>query len=268
MSLHAITHRSWIAEHLGARHHHGFDLVDVDEFVPGVDAIWTPGHYASLYWMSGSDWRFADVHWWELDGDILGRRVRWSVDSELPILELLGGPKFVKLARHKYDYFQARVRTLEEFLDDIQVRPWSKKHEYIVSDPLEIATEYRVFCPPGRDPIGRTYRAGEWFWGDDDDNDPRARPAPDKVLEFAQEIAPLLPGSPALDIAELASGRLVLIEANPAWCSGFYDLPRDHIVAAVKASQGWTAGDVPVRFIPDTGVRHMLDKHPILRALH
>lgn len=263
MALHVITERAWVSDYLQGRLHHGFDLIDVDGLSPGQDGIWCPGHFASLHHMAGADWAFADAVWWTLPGEFLGRHVAYGgvrmVESALE-----GGPKFVKLARHKYDYFPARMRDAVQFIEDLGERPWADKHEFLVSDPLDIAVEYRVFCTPGRRPVGRTYRAGNWAWGDGEPDDPRAAPAPAAVLEMAHAAAAYIPGSTAVDIAELVSGNLVVLEANPPWCAGFYDLPLADLTAAIVSSQG-RPGDVEIPYIPDPGVRAMLSRHRLLR---
>lgn len=55
------------------------------------------------------------------------------------------------------------------------------------------------------------------------------------MLELATAAFSHLRGaaSAAMDIAELADGRLVVIEANPAWCSGFYDMRHAASVAGL-----------------------------------
>lgn len=262
MALHAITERAWVADYLDARLHHGFDLLDVDGLSPGLDGIWCPGHFASLHSMAGVDWAFADAHWWTLPDALVGRRVVMG-SAEVIASELEAGERFVKLSRHKYEYFPAQMRTREQFLDDIQDRPWAHLHEFLVSETLDITAEYRVFCSQGRDPVGRTYRSGDWFWGDGEPDDPRAAPAPDRALDLALSADAYIPGSTSVDIAELRDGSLVVLEANPPWCSGFYDLPVDDLTAAIIGSQG-RPSDVEVPYVPDPGVREMLKNHRLI----
>lgn len=116
---------------------------------------------------------------------------------------------------------------------------------------LDIVEEHRCFVAYGHvvasSPYlladGSTYEPG---WEDREDL------ATSAARTFATEVVAALgdnqPVAYTLDVARSASGRFVVLEGNPAWCSGFYGAALDAVVDAVVASS-WTpqvASDVPV----------------------
>lgn len=249
--LHIITHRNWMAEHLGATQHLGFDPVDSTTWVPGRDGLWAPGHHISLMADTGNNWQFQDALWWCLPNELLGRPV---THGPLPqaLAAVPDDGAFVKLARHKYDYFTAGHRSPEEFTRDVDARPWGHLHEFVVSGHLDITDEYRLWVSNGGVLFGCAYRHGDWTWGDEDC---REVPAPAGATSIAQEVASGIPGTYCVDVAHCRDGSWAVIETNPAWCSGFYAAPREVLETAIVNSQGH---DVHDPFIPDPAVQEIL----------
>lgn len=248
--LHIVTTRPWKAERLGARLHAGSDALDTARFIEGEDAAWMPASHASLHWAQSTDgWGFQDAIWWHLPQEVLGRKVVHGTAET--IAELLDpGVGFVKLARHKYDYFPAKVRTLAYFRHDLGARPWLPLHEFVLSELLEIEAEYRVWIADGQVLYGCSYPV------DGDRAALNQGIAPSDVLARAGDVAQCVSGALAVDVAKLRSGRTVVVETNPVWCAGFLTAPREVLATGLLASQG--RENVVDRYVPDAAVRLML----------
>ncbi|MCA9822565.1 MAG: ATP-grasp domain-containing protein [Dehalococcoidia bacterium] len=250
--LHIITTRPWKADRLGAVLHDDRSAIDTSGFVDGEDAAWLTAGHASMHWAQATDgWGFQDALWWTLPSEFLGRPV---AHGPAPAVSehLQRRPGFVKLARHKYNYFPAKIRSAEDFEHDLTARPWLPKHEFVWSAPMEIDTEYRVWIANGDVLYACSYHTAG------DDRPTQAAPA--DALALAGEIALHVPGALAVDIATLRSGQLVVVETNPVWCAGFLAAPREVLETALLASQG--RGAVADRYIPDAAVQQMLTGTP------
>ena len=249
MALHIVTTRPWKAERLGAEPHDPAGVIDTSAFVDGVDAVWLPASAASVHWATARDgWSFQDALWWRLPEALLGRRVVHGGEEDVRD-RLRSGPGFVKLARHKYDYFPARMRTCQEFEHDLQARPWLPLHEFVWSEPMEIVAEYRVWAAAGRVLYGCDYPV-------DRPERPDFAPAPPEVLAFAARAAGSARGALVIDVGRAPAGGLVVIETNPVWCAGFLGAPREVLAEALLASQGRAGVADP--YVPDAAVQQML----------
>ena len=64
-----------------------------------------------------------------------------------------------------------------------------------------------------------------------------------------------VPPAAAVDVARLAGGRLVLLEANQAWAAGLYGCDPDRVLAAIVAANdpGVAAAGGRWRWRPDPG---------------
>lgn len=234
MVVKVVTHSSWKAEFLGGVQDFGLDIPSSVGMTAGVDGFWCPGHFASLMYANGDLWRFTDCEWWTWTD----RAVLYKYERD--VADRIGtGRMFVKLARHKLDSFPARVMDRDEFL--ATAKPG---HEWLVSPVLDLKREWRVILIDGTVAASSCYRAGDWWWdGEDPGIDfPHA--------EFAVEFSGF-PGTRVIDVGELADGSPVLIEGNPAWCAGWYGMPREPVVEAIVASQSDPGSP---RFVPDSAV--------------
>lgn len=240
----AVTYSSWKAEFLDAKQSLGFDL-------PDDDVVWCPGHYASPMYLAETH-QFEDTFWWTLDSEYLGRNVTHCMSAE-EAADLLNARKFVKLARHKYDYFPAGVRSSEDMRD---AKP---QHEYIVSDVVDIVDEYRSWVIRGTVEDYSCYHMGDWWW----DNEGIDAVLPEEHRILAENAAVDLNHSAVtVDTATLSDGRSIVVETNPTWCSGFYTARPEVVREAVALSQG----GVSQLFIPDTQVQAALKNHPLVRS--
>lgn len=258
-----VSERAWMADYLGARLEHGIDLLDTRNWTTGVEAAWAPGHHVSLHVLSGIDpsWLFSDPPWWTLPTDLLGRRV--VVGDGAAIVDELdaAGPLHVKLSKHKYDRFTAAIRSSSDLRDAIAADPTLANHELLASGIVDIETEYRCWTIDGNVLEVCCYRDGEWSWGASDNVAPKP---PQTVLDAAAEAGRLLGGGMAVDVATTAGGGCIVVETNPAWCSGFYGADPEVISSCLRASQG--RGAVSHPFVPDAAVANRLALHPLLRG--
>lgn len=271
--LTVVTHKTWRADFLGARSVPDDALVDTSTFVEGADGVWCPGHYAALLSLSGADWQFDDALWWTVSPELLGRHVVFCPDAEA-VTAVFGVPdgassgsfagperKFVKLARHKYGHFVAKTRTAGEFGAELSGRPFLTDHEFIVSDPVDIFAEHRVWVVDGEVAASSCYRLGPWTWGEGQSNPVVGLPPDhrDLALEATRQLGL---AAAVVDTATLDSGRSIVIEANPPWSAGFYSAPREAVTATVLKSQGRNR-NVPV-FRPDAAATRIVRASPLL----
>ena len=259
MTLHMITHRTWMTEEMSAKQHLGFDLIDTDSFVEGVDALWSPSHYVSLHILSGQKWSYQDTYWWTLPKHLLGRKIVYGSADDIS-KELRLGDRFVKLARHKNDYFPAKIRSLDQFNKDIEVKSWCPDHEFISSEVIDIKEECRFWSYDGEIVAGDTYRRGDWFYGDEnfiEDHEPK-----DAFYQKAKEVTKYVPGSWSVDIGMDSDGNTFGIEMNPSWCSGWYRGNANSVKKSIFSSQGYSVADP---FYPDKASQYILSKNHLLR---
>ena len=242
MTLHIITHKNWMAQDLDATQSFGFDL---PALTPGDDQVWMPEFYAARYLHSGVELPLSTTVGWHnwLPETMLRRRVTKTILFALTQQPDVFG--YVKL---------------EDLKDDRAAAQWTSTHAYaelliqlgapggtgiLVADTLhEIAVEWRAIVAGGvvldyscyidNQRTGASSRVGD-------------RGAMDgRIAEFAQQAAGRLPehmGTCALDVAELADGSLMVIEANPIWCANWYSADPQHVRAALQ--QEWATGSQP-----------------------
>lgn len=245
LTLIAATQRRWIADDLRAgapdgvevRHDQGLDAPDV----PGRCAWWTPAAHAARLQRGGIAMNLsAPGPGWlaALDVELLGRRV-WAG----PLSEIADAPRagFAKPAEAKVDglpaawwddttHFAAAAGAAG--MDDAS---WVQ----VADRRLALVEEHRCFVLDGAagptspylDADGNTYEIG---WEHDGRFDHTG--AHRFAGEAAAELADTAPRAYTLDVARCADGTWVVLEANPAWCSGFYGCAPTSVTAAVVAS--------------------------------
>jgi len=194
-----------------------------------------------------------------IDPEVTGRR--WDLLAVADALRLLESrPAFVKLPDAKVRSFPARVHQTPRTLRDAvsTLRDASRVRLLVTTGLLAIESEYRVFTRGGSaltvspylvegepwGPLLRTHRAS--FHAE--------------ALAFVADVLSSLhpddvPPAAALDVARLADGHLVLLEANQAWAAGLYGCGPDEALAAVlTANDPRSAGpDGRWRWVPDAG---------------
>ena len=282
--------RRWVADDLRAgaagrypvRWDMGLDLPDLGD--AETTAWWAPAEHAARLLRAdvrldlsapGPDWLS------RIPAEMTGRPI-WS--GRLSDLGEAPGKGWSKPAEAKVPGFPAAWRTRDELLlaaeeagfpgdGWVQVSPvrleLEEEHRAFVLDGVVVAASPYLLGAYDGDCI--TYEPG---WEDD------ASFAHDQARSYAQEVVDEMgddqPQSYALDVGRTTAGRWVVVEANPAWCSGAYgcDLRAvaDAVVASsfTAASPTAAASDEPSRhgrfvWVPDAYLVTFAEKAPVLR---
>lgn len=262
MTLAVVSHSTWRAEELHAESSLGFDLPNTSYMVTGEDGIWCPGSIASMMYIAGDDWQFEDCKWWNLPASLLGRNVKLC-NGYTELMEYMGevkSDKFVKLARHKYDFYPAKIRSSKDIIKEQE--PSLEKFQYIVSDIVDIKEEHRVFVIDGKAVESSCYRSGDIFYGDSDLSHINLSYEGMVIAEKASHELSL--NVAVIDIAILSDGCHIVVEGNPPWCSSWYSVEPETVIEAVKRSQGRRVHKDRL-FLPDIAVRKMYGAHMAVR---
>nr|WP_120491231.1 ATP-grasp domain-containing protein [Corynebacterium lactis] len=273
--LYVVHPNQWRAEFLDAEYSDGSAPIDTSAFVEGEDGIWQPGSFVSLYHLRNDPWHFDDAPWWNLPPELLGRNVEYCSGAEA-VSDLLSqdfasisgaqywsgttarpGTAFIKLAKHKYQHFVAAILNQAEFRFRCDSYPAIKAHDFIVSEIVEIVEECRNRIIGDTVAHSGVYTSGEWQWSGG------ASPVDVDAdhVEVARTAASELGlDSAVIDTGRLADGRVVVVEANPPWSSGFYDAPAEVVREATLRSQGFSARRY--LFEPDQAAANGLRQHP------
>lgn len=253
------TTRRWIADDL--RHgaggrvdvvlEHGFDL----PVITGPAAWWVPAEHAARILRAGGtlDLSAPGPAWLAgVPDDLTGRRVWAGMLADIGDAPPAG---FAKPAEAKVDALAARWwdRT-DDFASAARDAGLGDDAWVQVSDRrLDIVEEHRCYVGAGTvmttSPYltadGSTYEPG---W----ESDPAF--SHDAARAFAQGAVDALgqdqPPSYVLDVALLTDGTWVVVEANPAWCAGFYGCDLGAVVDVIV-----DASATPTETGPD-GSRH------------
>lgn len=272
--LYVVHPNEWRADFLGAVYSGGEAPIDPSDFVEGVDGIWQPGSFVSLYHLLGDDWLYDDAPWWDLPAELLGRGIHYCVGADAVPKAMarvstdpqegrpFSGKAFVKLAKHKYSHFVAAVVDGDEFADRRAAVPAIRDHDFIVSGIVDVVEECRHWFIGEAVVHSGVYVSGDWRWS----GGPSPVPVDSGHVAVARDAATALGlGSAVIDTGRLADGRIVVIEANPPWSSGFYDAPAEVVREATLLSQGRS----PRRhqFEPDLAAATGLRRHRWLSQL-
>lgn len=280
-TLHVVTHRRWVADDLATgafpgldvRHHLGLDLPD---FAPG-DGVWAP-----MEWMARAVAVDPRLHLIDpgaalltlLPRHLLGRDIRLLTRAQMeaeadehiaahgPLVD--GPPYFAKPANCKVEEFPARWDDLEgHVLGAIATRIPADQPFLLTTTRLDIVEEHRLFVLDGAVVTSSPYRAldlgpeghrSETLWHEEMTSECTG----DAEAFGAHVLAALedLPRSFALDVAVLADGTWVVIEANPVWSSAFYgadpaQVVRCLLVASRVADPAEASAPEPHRWVLD-----------------
>lgn len=126
----------------------------------------------------------------------------------------LGYRRFIKPANDKV--FEARVYELGEHIAHRYIDP---KTPCLVSDPVELHTEYRCYVLDGRVQTLSAYRWAGMTYVPNRDATEAARDFAHQVLRHE---SCHLPSAVVLDVGFIPGSGLVVIEANQAYASGIY----------------------------------------------
>jgi hypothetical protein len=244
----------WIADDLTAgaagrvpvRHDTGFDLVDV----AGTAAWWVPAEHAAKLRHGGVHLELSapGARWLaDVPAELTGRTV-WA--GRLADIATAPTAGFAKPAEAKLERLPARWwGDTGEFAAAASAAGMDGSSWVQISDRyLDLVEEHRCYVldstvlttSPYLVANGDTYEPG---W----EHDPRFahRDAGRFARHVVAELGEDQPVAYTLDVALCADGTWVVVEANPAWCSGFYgcDLTQvvDTIIAASVGEHGrWT----------------------------
>jgi hypothetical protein len=164
------------------------------------------------------------------------RRVTPAAAREM----LVTGPVFAKLADAKSPLVPARrYHGVAEF-DAVMTAAGNLPFDLLATRGWwEIDSEYRVFTA-GREVLtASAYRVQDEPWGPllHTHRASFHAEAADHIAGLLAGLAPeTVPPAAVLDVARLADGRLVVLEANQAWGSGLYGCDPDAVLAAVLAA--------------------------------
>ena len=178
-----------------------------------------------------------------LGAEITGRPWRLLNPAAAGAL-LADGPAFVKLADAKRREFPARrFGSAAELRARVDALGATADLQLLVTTGwLDLHSEYRVFT------VGRAVVTVSPYLVFDEPWSPllhtHRASLHDDAAVFASDLLQALPDVPpaaALDVARLADGRFVLLEANQAWSAGLYGCDPDAVLRSVTAAN--TADD-------------------------
>ena len=256
-NLIAVTHKKWIADHLGVQQHYGLDLVDTSDWATGQDGMWCPGQYMALVSMSEAGWV-----------GVGSPAMRPTSTYRDVVSYLRVGPSFVKLANYKDERFPAQVYTVGSFVEQASHLPFAHTRDYQVSPELRgIVLESRHWVIDRMWCAGKVYRDEDVDFsgvGSDMGDAPKSH-----ISHAKRKIQAMRDDSPptyVIDIGELSTGEVFTVETNPAWCAGFYDVDPEVAREAVLKSQG-RVEDIQPRHLwaIDLGTATSLLTHRLLR---
>lgn len=221
----------------------GDDGLDIDPDAADC-AWWCPGRHAGRLAASGIDHRFATPgpgFLARLDPALVGREVWCGPLADLPAW---AGDRFAKPADVKIPALPAGV-----FAGDARFRRAAASaglglaSQVIVSQVVELVAEWRFWVLAGVPVAASPYLECGVTWDGLED-----RTVPQDAWAFAVRAAAGATGVPrgwVVDVAADRGGRLMVVEANPAWSSGCYwaaaRFPAQ-VVATILASQGPGSG--------------------------
>lgn len=266
----AATHRRWIGEHLAAA---GSIPVIVDAgmdapVIPdGVRAAWwTPTEHAARLLHAGAPLALSapGPHWLSQVPRELAGRVVWSGFAR----DVPAGAGWCKLAEVKLEGIPAAwwgdTRDFTRALAAAGVPDESVVQ--VSSTRLDIASEYRCFMVDGSPAAVSAYLRGGVTWDPAWEGEPD--PGAAQARAFAQAVGDTMgsrqPAGYVLDVAVLADGNWVVVEANPAWSSSPYGADPAGVVESVLAANtpagGQFAWQVDPWLVKYASVRRVLKR--------
>ena len=268
-----VTQRSWMARELAANTRGVVVAGEPGLFWPAVAAgpdvaWWMPIEFATLLHCEGDCPALSapGASWLSgVDTDLTGRTVHTSRVEEFDGPPA-GIPLWCKPAEAKIERFPGGWYTPDQ-VAALELHPGS----WVQWTPtrLDLSVEFRCYVLEGAVETVSPYLLGDLTFYDLDEATLAAVPAAD-ATEFARTVVDRLgaaqPVAYVLDVGfDLLSGRWVVVEANPAWCSAWYGCAIDAVLATITAScrceDEW-------RWVPDAElVHHARRAGPLHRRL-
>jgi hypothetical protein len=178
-----------------------------------------------------------------LPPEFLGRKVRFGT---LDALASLAGPVFVKPADPIHKIFDAGIYAQ---LSDIQLRANVPPQTCLLAaQPVEWSSEFRCFVCERRIAAWSPYLSfGTPVW-----KPGCAGPVPPSLSAVCQRLLDRmgdeLPPAFVVDIGVLEDGHWVVVEFNPAWCSGILGADVRGVLSVIARAALWrpeaAAGDL------------------------
>jgi hypothetical protein len=226
-------------------------------------AVRAPGGLVALALALGAQIDLAgpNAAWFAALGPAITGRT-WTVLTPPGARELLGrGPAFVKLADAKHHSFPARRHADPESFDAALAALGASDELQLLATTgwLDIDSEYRAFTR------GRDVLTTSPYLVQDDPWTPLLHTHRASFhVEAAEFVASVLhdlpdddvPPAAVLDVARLADGELVVLEANQCWGAGLYGCDPYAALEAVLAANtaDLTGADQRWRWAPDPAV--------------
>lgn len=242
--LHLICNRQWMVNELSSNslvpveHSFGYDI----PFYSSSDSWWIPQEMATRFIQSGVKFNFQSPGAFWLDNvplELRGRNVKTIPAGDIAVNENLNEINFWKFAEAKVDTFIAGIRTGYEVLDYINTYKVPSNSMLQKSDFLKLKNEYRFFIVEGEIVTSSLYltrkNGEELTYYDYDIIDVKESEA---VTAYVASVAPVLasPEAYVLDVATTCDGNIIVLEANPAWCSAWYGAGINKVAETILAS--------------------------------
>ncbi len=236
-----VTQRSWMARELATNTRGVVVVGEPGLFWPAVAAgpdvaWWMPIEFATRLHCEGDGPALSapGASWLSgVDTDLTGRTVHTSRVEELDGAPA-GIPLWCKPAEAKLESFPAGWRTTAE-VAGLNLCPGS----WVQWTPtrLDLSVEFRCYVLEEATLAAVSTADATAF-----------------ARTVVAHLGPAQPGAYALDVGfDLISGRWVVVEANPAWCSAWYgcaiDAVLDTITASCRCEDEW-------RWVPDAELVH------------
>lgn len=243
MMLRVVSTASWLSRELSNQD--VIEVVDDMGFWLPDDAEqfawWCPTKYAARLAASGVPLGLRMTGNLEAQGgfapEVMGRRISVTTADELR-----GSDEwFIKPLDAKIPSLPATVSTPDNYRETVLAAGFDLGLPVIVSDVVELVSEYRCHIADGRVLACSAYlvEGSTWDAWDEADLPPTA-----EARAYAQDVVDsarsAFPAGYTLDIGFTAAGRWTVVETNPAWSSGPYWsslLAPEEVVTSILASQ-------------------------------
>lgn len=248
----------WVARDLAAcqaarvLHSHGLDVPELGELP--VAGLWAPAPHAARLQAAGLRLPLVATgpRWLaDLGPEILGRRI-WA--GQLGDVSTQGwAAGFAKPAEVKVAALPARwYDDLDEFTAAAAAHLPRDSWVQVADRHLDLDLEVRIWFT-GHKPVAwcpYLYRGSTEL--------PlhlaaELATAADSAALFAEQalVGVAMPPATVVDVARLPGGRFIVLESNPAWCSGLYTADPDGVVetliaAFTESATGWSWEPDPV----------------------
>jgi len=262
--------RKWVADDFVAAtdlrvvHDHGLDAPLLPD---GFRAVWwTPGEHAARLLRAGipfapdapeDDWLA------QFPPEVTGRRITTTALNNIDTFAT--GSVFGKVAGSKTAKLPAGWhQDMAAFTAAATAAVPADTLVQVTWDRLDIIEEYRCTVMDGLVVSSTRYMVDEMPFGSIGfpEDDPRWNY---RAARFIEDVLTSYPeagrGTLVVDVAVLRGGQMVVLEANPVWCSNPYDADLKGVAAAIVAAFTRTVRP----WVPDAALTDYAARRPVLR---